>query len=75
MSVIEKPDIDCDYQDSVNFGDFYYFQVENGRLYGWFGAALDRVNACYCGGLKVELRLDNGKLVCAGFEYKTDRDF
>ncbi len=74
-AVIEKPDIDCDYQDSVNFGDFYYFQVENGRLYGWFGAALDRVNACYCGGLKVELRLDNGKLVCAGFEYKTDRDF
>ena len=74
-AVIEKPDFDYNYQDSVSFGDYYCFQVENGRLYGWFGAALDRANACYCGGLKVELRLDNGKLVCAGFEYKTDRDF
>ncbi len=68
---IEKPDIDYTYNDSVSFEDYYRFQVENGRLYGRFGAALDHADVCYVGTLRVEFRLDSGKLVCAGFEYLT----
>ena len=66
---IEKPDIDCLYSDHVNFEDNYRFLVENGKLYGCFSAGLDRTNMCYIGTLRVELRLEDGKLVCAGFEY------
>lgn len=70
---IEKPDGDYYYyNDSVSFGDYYRFQVKNGRLYGRFGAALDRADVCYCGTLEVELRLDGKKLICAGFEYLTE---
>ncbi len=66
---IEKPEIDYNYEDSVCFDTYYHFEVEGGRLYGYFGAALDAALLCYEGALKVELRLDGRKLVSSGFEY------